>query len=122
ASPRQRQAAIDRWQQQVDDRMLETRGRFTFFARLRQDVVYGVRMLRRSPAVTVMAALSLALGIGANTAIFSVMHALLYRPLPLPHPEQLVSISDPQSNGFLNGLENGERSIFSYHEFEGMRA
>jgi predicted permease len=122
ASPRQRETAIDRWNQHADDVALERRGRFSIVGALRQDVVYGLRMLRRSPAVTLMAALSLALGIGANTAIFSVMHALIYRPLPVPHAEQLVAISDPQSAGMLNGLENGERSIFSYHEFEGMRA
>jgi predicted permease len=122
ASPRQRQPAIDRWSQHADDRALERRGRLPLVSALRQDLVYGLRMLRHSPAVTLMAALSLALGIGANTAIFSVMHALIYRPLPVPHPEQLVAISDPASSGMLNGLENGERSIFSYHEFAGMRA
>ena len=58
-----------------------------------QDVKYGSRMLWHSPAFTVVAVLSLALGIGANTAIFSVMDAVLLKMLPVKNPEELVRIN-----------------------------
>ena len=69
-----------------------------------RDVRYGLRGLRRSPGFTAAAVLSLALGIGANTAIFSLFHALMLRMLPVARPQELVSLY--QTGGWFEGYSS----------------
>ena len=71
---------------------------------LRQDVQFGCRMLRKSPGFTVVATLTLALGIGANTAIFSYVDGVLLKPLPYPHPERICMVWEKPPGFDRNGI------------------
>ncbi len=80
-----------------------------------QDIRYGLRMLIKAPSVSIVATIALALGIGANTAIFSVVNAVLLRPLPFPNSEALMSVFEiDQSRGLLHGS-------YSYPNFFDLR-
>src|SRR5262245_51930402 len=69
---------------------------FTTAETFAQDVRHTLRLLRRDPAYTVTALATLALGIGLNTAIFSVAYGVLWRPLPYPNPDRLVIVPSAQ--------------------------
>ena len=83
----------------IAERTYESAG-FPRLESLLDDVRYGLRSLARNPSFTAAALLSLALGIGANTAIFSVLDALVLRPLPVHEPERLVMLSTPANADF----------------------
>jgi putative ABC transport system permease protein len=81
---------------------------------LRQDVRYGLRNLRRSPGFTAVAIVALAIGIGANTAVFSIVDGVLFKALPYPHPERLVTAFESLGTSL-------EKMGFSPPDFETVR-
>jgi predicted permease len=88
---------------------------------LLQDVRYGLRMLARNPGFTAVAILAIALGIGVNAGIFSVLNAVGLRMLPVPGAEQIVSV-DQIFHGEYKRNVHGEPTLFSYSEYQEYRA
>jgi len=82
-----------------------------------QDLRYGLRMLRKNPSFTIVAVLALALGIGANTAMFSVIEAVLLRPLPYRNAREIVRVSSTwDRNGTLTSYTSSPPDFFDWRD------
>jgi predicted permease len=82
---------------------------------LLQDTRVSVRMLAKSPAFAAIALLSLALGIGGNTAIFTLINEVMLRNLPVQYPEQLVTFGDAENSGIAGGIDIGAYGLFPWY-------
>src|SRR6516162_6837422 len=90
------------------------------FDRLRQDALYALRQWGRAPGFVLAAVLTLALGIGGTTTMFTLVDAVLLRPLPVHRPDQLYRVGDNAYSGVTSGLQNNF-GIFSYDLYKYFR-
>jgi predicted permease len=108
---------------QIKERYRNQRG-IPMLEQLNRDLRFGIRQLRRSPGFAITAVLTLALGVGANTAIFTLIDSIVLRPLPYPNQDKLVSISTEQvfasgafPKGWIRALQQNAQSFSSFSAY-----
>jgi len=101
--------------------VLGTPNRTNILADLGRDLRYALRMLARNPGFTAVAVLTLALGIGANTAIFTLVNALLLRSLPVQNPNDLLVLGHGMDRGIVGEAQRGSWELFSYSFYQQLR-
>src|SRR5882757_4536945 len=106
---------------QIKEDCRESRGT-SFFETTVQDIRYALRQLRKTPAFTITVLLTLALGIGANAAIFTLLNAVLLKNLPVADPKTLVRLGDKNNCCVNNGTsDDGDYSLFSTNTYEQLK-
>jgi predicted permease len=103
----------------IEERFYES-NRWMWLDHLRNDIRYAARQLRKNQVFTLVCALTLALGIGANTAVFTLVHAVMLKSLPVADPKALYRIGDGMNCCVIGGYQ-GSHSIFSYALYEQLR-
>ena len=116
---RRRGAELEIWLRSISD--ILTTAPEEHYHVMKQDLRYAARTLRAQPGFTAVAVLSLALGIGANVAIYSLIDSVLLGMLPVKDPQELVMLTDPTSRGSGTGAATGKRGLLSYEEFLQLR-
>jgi putative ABC transport system permease protein len=107
---------IDRWSERLDRHARARQGGWLMVADLWQDVRHAARRLAARPGFTVVAVLTLALGIGATSAIFSVVYGVMLKPLPFVDPERLVGLYHRGAGVHLAVMNQGPATYFTYRD------
>ena len=104
-----------------DQERLSAMQRANVIDEIRQDLSYAVRTIRRNAGFATVVALTIALGIGANTAIFSLVHAVMLRTLPVPAADSLVALGDPAATGSVFHSSAPQGEMFTYRGYTLLR-
>ena len=111
-----RAVRLERGNLEVSKEIVRSGGWECFVETCWRDLRFGVRMLCKNTGFTMVAAVTLALGIGANTAIFSVIDAVLLEPLPYPHPAELIAVRHTAPGLNIKDLSSADSCYFIYRE------
>lgn len=115
--PRIRDACVT-----YDQERIRAMERASLLQDLRQDVIWSIRVMRRTPLVSLVVILTLALGIGANTAIFDLVNAILLQRLPVRAPDELVVLGDPTRTGGMSYTTDPRGDMYSFRTWQRLQA